>query len=198
MIWPTDVETRQRLLDPVYAAAQIEEYHKTKKTIYSSNALDYFGWEKLPDRDGFSNTTVEELATFPSDWPEVEIISGSLANAALPDTYRDYTVMIPAMVAPTSRGSVSISSDSMDDQPVIDPNWLSTTADQETAIAALKRVRQVMAGEAIQGGLVGPEIAPGATVQTDEEMLAYIKSSFSTVWHAACTCKFSAHFCLME
>jgi len=188
MIWPTDVETRQRLLDADYAAAVIKEYHKTHQTIMSSNALDYFGWEKLTNRTQLSSATLTDLASFPADWPEIEYISGSLANPALPDTYRDYTVMIPAMVAPTSRGSVSISSASMNDHPVIDPNWLSTAADQEQAVAALKRVREIMATDAIQGGLVGPEIAPGATVQTDEEILAYIKSSFSTVWHASCTC----------
>jgi choline dehydrogenase len=189
MIWPTDVETRQRLLDQAYLDAQIEEYHKTHNTIMSSNALDYFGWEKLTNRTQLSNATLTDLEYFPAGWPEIEYISGSLANAALPDIYRDYTVMIPAMVAPTSRGSISISSSSMQDQPIIDPNWLATTTDQEQAVAALKRVREIMATDAIQGGLVGPEIAPGATVQTDEEILAYIKSSFSTVWHAACTCK---------
>lgn len=188
MIWPTDVETRQRLLDPNYLAAVIEEYHETHHTIMSSNALDYFGWEKLTNRTQLSKATLAELATFPADWPEIEYISGSLANPALPKEYRDYTVLIPALVAPTSRGSVTISSASMNDHPVIDPKWLSTTADQEQAVAALKRVRQIMATDAIQGGLVGPEIVPGATVQTDEEILAYILSSFSTVWHASCTC----------
>jgi len=188
MIWPTNVETRQRLLEPEYLAAQIEEYHETHGTIMSSNDLDYFAWGKLENRTQLSNQTLTDLEAFPADWPEIEYISGSLQNAALPSTYRDYTVMIPAMVAPTSRGSISISSTSMHDQPIIDPNWLSTKADQEQAIAALKRVREIMAGSAIQGGVVGPEIAPGATIQTDEEMLAYIQGSFSTVWHAACTC----------
>jgi choline dehydrogenase len=190
MIWPTDMETRQSLLNTTYADLIIEEYHETHQTIMSSNALDYFGWEKFSNRTQFTDATLTDLDAFPADWPEIEYISGSLANAALPSTYHDYTVMIPAMVAPTSRGSITISSSSMDDQPVIDPNWLSTAADQEQAVAALKRVREIMATDAIQGGLVGPEIAPGATVQTDEEILAYIMSSFSTVWHAACTCKF--------
>lgn len=190
MIWPTDMETRQRLLEPEYVAAAVEEYHKSHNNIMSSNALDYFGWEKLPNRTQLSADTQAELSKFPSDWPEIEFISGSLANAALPTEYRDYTVLIPALVAPTSRGSISISSRSMKDQPIIDPNWLSTLADQEQAVAAFKRVREIMATDAIQGGLVGPEIAPGATVQTDEEILGYIMSSFSTVWHAACTCEY--------
>lgn len=190
MIWPTDMETRQRLLDPAYLAAATEVYAESHNNIMSSNDLDYFGWEKLPNRTQLSAETQAELAKFPADWPEIEFISGSLANAALPTEYRDYTVLIPAIVAPTSRGSISISSASMNGQPVINPNWLSTTADQEQAVAAFKRVREIMATDAIQGGLVGPEIVPGATVQTDEEILAYIMSSFSTVWHASCTCKY--------
>lgn len=37
--------------------------------------------------------------------------------------------------------------------------------------------------------IVGPEVYPGAQVQTDEEILDTIKLSFNTVYHAAATNK---------
>jgi choline dehydrogenase-like flavoprotein len=98
--------------------------------------------------------------------------------------------MIAALVAPTSRGNITISSASMEDAPIINPNWFGTQTDRELAVASLKRIREFMATEAIQGGLAGPEVAPGETVQSDEDILAYIFDNFSTVFHAACSCKY--------
>lgn len=188
VVYPTNTETSQRLLEEDFLEASIEEYRSTHGGILSSNNLDYFGWSKLPNRTTLSNATLTAMATFPADWPEIEFISGSMPNSALGDTYRDYTLLIPALVAPTARGSVTISSANISVQPVIDPNWLGTAIDQEMLVASLRRVRDIAATSAIQGGIIGDEVAPGAAVQSDEDLLAYIKSSFSTVFHAACTC----------
>ncbi|TVY45485.1 Dehydrogenase [Lachnellula occidentalis] len=188
MVWPVAMETRQRLLEPAYLEEKVAEYHVSPTNILSSNVFDFLAWEKLQNRTQLSASSLAELAKFPADWPELEYISGSLDNSALPSTYRDYTTMIPALVAPTSRGNISISSASMDDQPLINPNWFGTQTDRELAVASLKRVREFMATDAVQGALLGEEIAPGVAVQSDEDILAYIEGSFSTVFHAACTC----------
>ncbi|TVY18404.1 Dehydrogenase [Lachnellula arida] len=188
MVWPINMETRQRLLNQEYLDEKIAEYHVSPTNILSSNVFDYLAWEKLQNRTQLSASALEELAAFPADWPELEFISGSLDNSALPTTYRDYTTMIPALAAPTSRGNITISSASMSDQPLINPNWFGTETDREMAVASLKRAREFMNATAIQGALLGPEISPGATVQSDEDILAYITGSFSTVFHAACTC----------
>ncbi|TVY45325.1 Dehydrogenase [Lachnellula subtilissima] len=188
MVWPVAMETRQRLLEPAYLEEAVESYHESPTNILSSNVFDYLAWEKLVNRTGLSAASEADLAYFPADWPELEFISGSLDNAALPSTYRDYTTMIPALAAPTSRGNITISSASMEDQPLINPNWFGTETDREMAVASLKRVREFMATQAVQGALLGPEIAPGVDVQSDEDILAFITGSFSTVFHAACTC----------
>jgi choline dehydrogenase len=188
MVYPVPVETRQRLLEQDYLDAKIAEYHESPTNILSSNVFDYFGWEKLPNRTQFSKEILADLAAFPADWPEIEYISGSLGNAALPTTYRDYTTMIPALVAPTSRGNITISSADMNDQPIINPNWFGTETDRQVAIASLKRTREFMATNVIQAGLLGEEVAPGPTVQSDEDILAYIMDNFSTVFHASSTC----------
>lgn len=56
-------------------------------------------------------------------------------------------------------------------------------------MAAYKRARQVFSTSAMQEIIVGPEVYPGAQVQTDEEILDTIKLSFNTVYHAAATNK---------
>ena len=37
--------------------------------------------------------------------------------------------------------------------------------------------------------LIGGEYYPGNHVQSDAEILEFIKNNMMTIWHAACTCK---------
>ena len=41
----------------------------------TNNGADFLGWEKIPKalRSGFSSKTTSDLATFPADWPEIEV-----------------------------------------------------------------------------------------------------------------------------
>lgn len=105
------------------------------------------------------------------------------------DSY-NYATIVAALIAPLSRGTVSISSANMADPPLIDPKWLVDPTDQAVAIAAYKRVREFFSTKAVAPVLIGPEYYPGTNgTQTDEQLLAIIKKSFNTVWHASCTCK---------
>lgn len=102
----------------------------------------------------------------------------------------NYGGAIAALVAPLSRGTVSISSADTADPPVIDPRWLTHPADQAVAVAGYKRLRELFATKAMAPVLIGPENYPGLNrTRTDEELLAEIRRGFQTVWHAACTCK---------
>jgi choline dehydrogenase-like flavoprotein len=95
-----------------------------------------------------------------------------------------------ALVAPLSRGTVTISSADTDDLPVVDPKWLTDPADQEVAIAAYKRVRQAFASKAMAVVLADPvEYFPGPNVKTDAQILETIRKTLHTVYHASGTCK---------
>lgn len=105
-----------------------------------------------------------------------------------PNDGYNYASSIVALVAPLSRGNISISSANMADQPLINPNWLTDPADVQVAIAGYKRVRQMFATKAMAPVLIGPEYFPGPSVQTDAELLHIIRQSLNTVFHAAATC----------
>jgi choline dehydrogenase len=95
-----------------------------------------------------------------------------------------------ALVAPLSRGNVTITTTNTDDLPLINPNWLTSPTDQQVAIAGYKRARQAFASKAMQPALADPvEYFPGPTVQTDAEILQTIKATVHTVYHASGTCK---------
>ncbi|KAF7585253.1 hypothetical protein BBP40_011550 [Aspergillus hancockii] len=162
---------------------------------------DYLAWEKIPKglRSHFTRETLEELAKFPDDWPEVEYIPlagyiGNVSNlvADQPQDGYQYASIVGVLVSPTSRGTVTLKSADTDDLPVINPNWLATKSDQEVVVAIFKRIRQAFQSRAMAPVVIGTEYDPGTSVQTDEEILEYIRDNMMTSWHAACTCKMGA------
>jgi choline dehydrogenase len=100
-----------------------------------------------------------------------------------------YGSIIASLVAPTSRGNVTISSSDMQDPPIINPNWLATETDQKVAVAAYKRIRAAFYSKAMESVLTGPEYFPGVKYQTDANILNVIRNTVMTIYHAACTCK---------
>lgn len=135
-----------------------------------------------------SNATAAALAQFPDDWPDLEYAAGSDYVGVAPDASQ-YASIAFTMVAPLSRGSVSISSADNAVQPVINPGLLSDPVDQAVAIAAFKRIREIFATKAIQPVLVGPEAAPGNSTVTDSQIMQFIRATTTTIFHASCTCK---------
>ena len=100
----------------------------------------------------------------------------------------NYATMAMGIVAPLSRGTISISSADTNDQPLINPNWLTHPADQTVAVAAYKRARQFFATPAMKQILIGPEYFPGPQVQTDAQILEIVRQSLNTIYHASATC----------
>ncbi len=156
-------------------------------------------WEKIPDylRSSFSPNVRADLAKLPSDWPEIEFFPTSAYYGyqqnylfeAPKDGYNYATVAI-GLQAPLSRGTVDIESADMSEHPVINPNWLTHPTDQAVAVAGFKRARQLFQTEAMSPIIIGPEYFPGVglSVETDAQILDFIRQSFSTVFHASCTC----------
>lgn len=182
---------------PAANVAAINAYDKLAAGPLTIPAPGVLGWEKLPEpfRGTLSAATRTALDTnFPADWPELEYLPVSGAVGYNRDYQTEdpldgfnYASITTALVAPLSRGNVSISSASMADPPLINPNWLTDPADAELAVAAFKRQRQVWAH--LSNITIGVEHIPGPKVQSDADILNFIRESLAQVWHAAATCK---------
>ena len=83
---------------------------------------------------------------------------------------------------PTSRGAVSLSGPKIDDQPLIDPRYLTTEADREVAVASLRWARRIMAQPAL-AAYAPEEYRPGAEADTDAALLAAAKALATTIFH---------------
>jgi choline dehydrogenase len=98
--------------------------------------------------------------------------------------------MIGSLVAPTSRGYVTLRSNDTDDLPAIQPNWLDTESDAQVSVAMYRRLREAWAHpQGLVPIVIGEEYFPGPEVQTDEQILETIRATVMTIFHAACTCK---------
>ena len=89
---------------------------------------------------------------------------------------------------PTSRGSVQITSDKVEDHPVIRLNYLSTEADRKVAIAGLKYTRRIMAAQALSR-YSPKELKPGISYQTNEDLAQAAGDLGTTIFHPVGTCK---------
>ncbi|KAF2803922.1 alcohol oxidase [Mytilinidion resinicola] len=186
------VTTASRLTNDVAYAAQAVVDYASGTGLLTANGVGVIGWEKLPDsvRSGLSSDTITALNTFPSDWPEVEYMAldgvlGYWRNAL--NQFVDssqYGSVGAALVAPLSRGNVTITSTDTKIAPVINPNWLTHPADVEVALAAFKRTREVWDNVAVRG----TEYLPGSNVTSDADLLDFIRNSALQVWHASATC----------
>ena len=104
----------------------------------------------------------------------------------------NYASIQCAIISPNSRGNVTISSSNINDHPVINLNLLTTTTDQEVAVQAFKRARQLAQSTGI---IVGPEVTPGEAVKTNDQILQWLKETTVTVHHASATCRTPKESC---
>ena len=187
------------LNSPAVAARLATQFRTNGSGPLAAFGAGYYGWETLPQpyRSNLSSTALNALATFPSDWPELEWLPisaylGYQTNRQTEDP-RDgynYATINPGLIAPLSRGNVTISSSNMADPPLINPNWLSDPTDEELAVQGFKRAREIWDVLAQDGVTVGAaEYLPGLNVTSDADILAFIQASAMTIYHAAATCK---------
>ncbi|KAF2151621.1 GMC oxidoreductase [Myriangium duriaei CBS 260.36] len=185
--------------DLAYVLAEFAtDYTLNQAGPLTNPVADFLGWEKVPAalRQGFSPSTQADLATYPEMWPELEYISapgyvgnfGDLFLTQPKDGYQ-YATILATLVAPKSRGNVTITSASTAVLPQINPNWLTSNTDQQVAVAGYKRVRQAFASKAMSNIRIGAEYFPGPAVQTDEQILDTIRDTLMTVWHPSVTCR---------
>ncbi len=87
---------------------------------------------------------------------------------------------------PTSRGSIRIRSADPREAPAIRYRYLSTEHDRRTMVEGMRLLRRILEQPAIRP-YIAAEHLPGAQVQSDDEWLAYLRETGSTIYHPTCT-----------
>lgn len=92
------------------------------------------------------------------------------------------------IMRPESRGRVRLKTADPDDKPLIRFNYLEAESDRRQMIDGVPRTREMEAQRAWDG-FRGAETTPGPTVQTDADILAWIRAAGSTEYHPCSTCR---------
>jgi choline dehydrogenase len=150
---------------------------------------------KMPDRPADSNAVEAEayLSSGPSGHTDICLVLRQLP-AVTPEVASrfgppppDAFTIAPALVQPTSRGSVRLASDNFQDAPLIDGNYLGTDHDFEAIVRAVEAAREIGNQRAFDSLREG-ELIPGPKASAEEirELTRLASASFG---HAVGTCK---------
>jgi choline dehydrogenase len=101
-----------------------------------------------------------------------------------------YQVHIGPMYS-NSRGSVKITSTDPTVHPALRFNYISTPEDRREWVEAVRIARTILAQPAM-APFNGGETSPGPTVETDEQILDWVRKDGETALHPSCTCRMGA------
>jgi choline dehydrogenase len=87
-----------------------------------------------------------------------------------------------------STGSIHLTSKSPNQQPAVRFNFLTAQLDRDVTLEAMRITRRIMTAPAMQG-IATDEMAPGANIQSDDELLDWVKKHAETTYHPVGTCK---------
>ena len=87
-----------------------------------------------------------------------------------------------------SRGTVKITSTDPRTHPALRFNYLTTEQDRREWLEAVRCARRILTQPAFDP-FNGGELSPGASVETDEEILSWVARDAETALHPSCTCR---------
>src|ERR1700757_1798481 len=150
---------------------------------------------KMPDRSADSNAVEAEayLSSSPSAETDISLVLHQLPVVTPEVASRfgappaDAFTIAPALVQPTSKGSVRLASNNFQDAAVIDGNYLGTDHDVAAIVRAIDAARELGHQHAFDS-VRESELIPGPKSSTEEirELARLASASFG---HAIGTCK---------
>ncbi len=137
----------------------------------------------LAESGGFAHSA----AGLPAPDLQLHVLPGPYQNQGLADpAQRAMTVMV-GLVDVASRGRVRLRSADPRHRPAIDPGYLSDDRDSRALAAGLKMAREFLTAKPM-AAICTSELAPGAHIRSDPELMAYVRSSVTTLYHPVGTC----------
>jgi len=150
---------------------------------------------KMPDRPADSNAVEAEayLSSGPSSDTDINLVLEQLP-AVTPETAArfgkppaDAFTIAPALVQPTTRGTVRLASNNFQDAAMIDGNYLSTDHDFAAIVRAIEAARELGNQHAFDS-VRETELIPGPKA-TPEEIRELARLASASFGHAVGTCK---------
>ena len=141
-------------------------------------------------RTGLYTMSWGSVGGFVRTRPEYELPDMQLYSSPVPhhspiggDFY-----MTMSLCRPKDRGHIRLQSTNPLAHPIIQPLYFEQQQDRQSFLDGVKLVRRLMQTSVYQN-YVTAEIQPGRDIQTDEEILEWLRNNLGTTWHFAGSCK---------
>ncbi|KAF5327359.1 hypothetical protein D9619_004993 [Psilocybe cf. subviscida] len=182
-----DTLTEQPLL---FEAAR-KQYDATHTGIFANNpAGNHIGWFRLPDDSPVLKQFGDPSAGPHSPHYEMMFENGFFSfTQPAPATGNFFSILI-AMVSPTARGSVKLSTNSVFDHPEVDPALLGSAFDQAVLVEAVRAAQRFVASSPWTDYITGPFI-DFVNATTDAGIRAYCAKFGTTIRHPVASSKIS-------
>ena len=96
--------------------------------------------------------------------------------------------MSVCQLRPESRGEIRLKDGKARSYPAIHPNYLATETDRRTIVDGFKIARRIAEHKPLSAKIAS-EFQPGREVETDDDMLEWVRDSATTIYHPTGTCK---------
>ena len=176
-------------------------------TLYSDLRADKLTWSVVQGMlfgEGIATTFPYEAGAFVKSRTDIAAPDIQLhfmpalektANLHFPNPFRKERVeanhgfsLRVGPVNPESRGEITLRSADPMDRPRITANYLQTEFDIRTMINAIRITREIINQKAFDK-YRGQELAPGPAVESDAEMVTWLRANAMTTFHPVGTCK---------
>jgi choline dehydrogenase len=170
----------QNLMDHVLVSGLVYKYKgKMPDRPADSDAVEaeVYLSSGVSSRDTDINLVLEQL---PIATPEAAARFGALPSEGF--------TIAPALVQPTSRGRVRLTSANWQDAPIIEANHLGTDQDLEAIVKAIEVARELGNHKAL-GGLREAEVIPGPGAKTRKDLEDLARTGAGSFGHAVGTAR---------
>jgi choline dehydrogenase len=118
---------------------------------------------------------------------QLHVLPVPYANQGLDDPAERAMTVLVGLIDVASRGRVRLRSADPRHRPAIDPGYLSDERDSRALAAGLKMAREFVTAKPM-ASICSSELAPGAHVRSDADLLQYVRNSVVTLYHPVGTC----------
>jgi len=118
---------------------------------------------------------------------QLHVLPAPFRDQGLADPAQRGMSVLVALVDVKSRGRIRLRSADPRHRPAIDPGYLSDGGDARALVAGLKMAREFVTARPM-AAICKSELAPGAHVRSDAELLEYVRASVATLYHPVGTC----------
>lgn len=153
---------------------QIQKYRKTHQGLIASNIAECGGFLKTKPELKIPNIQLHFVVAIADNHARTFHLGHGISCHV-------------CLLHPRSRGTVKLSGPSMDDQLLIDPNFLGDPADVEDMVAGFKMTQKLMHAEAFKS-VISKDLFT-TKIQNDDDIRAILRARVDTVYHPVGSCK---------